>query len=272
MKSTLQFLLACLVSSATAAEVESTVKPKRPELDTFASGQWKGLNAVYQAKNYDAFFTKDMVLRIQPKQDGKAVGPVLVVEFLAYYILDQRHVRRDLVSLDKKPAPAMQPRKIDLAGHYEEKVKFKHAITFSERGVTAEGDALDPAGIKHPTYYAYWVRFPASHEIPRETPEEEMKKATDGHSVVFFDAKRKKETFGYWQAVQSRGNGILEAEVAGAWGPRKISIEVPPTAKNARRIGTFWNYAVSRFYMGGWHLGRVAADKVEGGPLSVKIE
>jgi len=272
MQRILPLLVAALTSSAVGVETESASTAKAPELDGFPSGPWQGMNAVYQPKNYDALFTKEMDLRIQPKNDGKAVGAPLLVRFTAYFVSDHRTVRRDLVSLDKRPAPSMQPRKIDLAGQYEQKVKFAHSIAFSERGVTVEGDAKDPAGIKQPTVFAYWVSFPASHQIPKETPEDEVKRLTEGHSITFFDERRKKEVFGYWQALQPRANAVLEAEVSGQWGPRRIVVEAPPTPKNARRVGNFGNYAVAPFHRGSWYFSRSSTDKVEGGPLTIKVE
>jgi hypothetical protein len=272
MKGLLATLLAGVTSCAIAVETESTSTAKAPELDGFPTGPWQGMNAVYQAKNFDAFLMKNMDVRIQPKNNGKAVGAPVLVRFTAYFVSDHRTVRRDLVSLDKRPAPAMQPRRIDLAGQYEHKVKFTHSIAFSERGVTVEGDAKDPAVIKQPTVFAYWVSFPASHHIPKETPEAEVKRLTEGHSITFLDAQRKKEAFGFWQAIQPRANAVLEAEASGQWGPRRIVVEAPPTPKNGRRIGNFGNYAVAPFHRGGWYFSRSATNKVEGGPLTVKVE
>ncbi len=122
----LSFLILC--ARAYAAEVADAAKS--PVLDVFPSGPWMGMNAVFQAKEFDATLDKDRVLRIQPKVDGKNVGSPVLVRFNAAYTYDQRSIGRDLVSLEKRPAPAMQPKKIEFAGHYEQKVKFTLTMQF----------------------------------------------------------------------------------------------------------------------------------------------
>ena len=101
------------------------------------------------------------------------------MRFNAYYTDDGRSFGRDLVSLEKRPAPAMQPKKIEFAGQYEKKVRFSFSIEFSEKGVTVEGDMKDPPVIKYPTVFAYAAYFTASHQIPPATPPEEVRQLTE---------------------------------------------------------------------------------------------
>ena len=268
----LALLLPCIVLSLRAADPASPDPAKSPVLDTFQSGPWMGMNAVFQTKDFDATLDKDRVLRIQPKQDGKAVGTAVVVRFNAYYTSDRSSFGRDLVSLEKRPAPAMQPRKIEFAGHYEQKIKFTFSIHFSEKGVTLEGDLKDPPALKHPTVFAYAAYFTASHQIPPTTPVDEIKRLTEGHTVKFTDAKRQSEVKQFWEVEKSRPGTIASGEVSGPWGSRRVIVEMPPTPKNGRRIGNFGNYAVSAFFKGGWYFSRGGTDKVDGGPLTVRVE
>jgi hypothetical protein len=245
---------------------------KSPVLDTFPSGQWKGMNAVFQAKNFDATLDKDRILRIQPKLDGKNTGMPVLVRFNAYFSRDGSSFGRDLLSLEKRPAPAMQPKKVEFAGHYEQKIKFTFSIEFSERGVTVEGDVKDPPVIKYPTTLAYAAYFGATHQIPKETPPEEIKQLTEGHTVKFTDAKRQSDTRQFWEVIQSRPNAVATGEVSGPWGSRRVIVDMPATARNGKRIGNYGNYTVTAFYRGGWWFSRGATDKVEGGPLTVRVE
>ena len=265
-------VLSYLVLCARAVEPVSTNPAKSPVLDVFPSGPWMGMNAVFQAKDFDATLDKDRVLRIQPKLDGKNVGVPVVVRFNAYYNNDGSSIGRDLVSLEKRPAPAMQPKKVDFAGHYEKKITFTFNIRFSEKGVTVEGDMKDPPGLKYPTVFAYAVYFPASHQIPAETFADDIRKLTEGHTVKFTDAKRQSDVKQFWEVEKTRPGAVASAEVIGPWGTRRVITEMPATPTNGHRIGNFGNYLVSAFYKGGWYFSRGGTDKVPGGPITVRIE
>ena len=262
----------CLVCCGCCAAADSPDPAKSPVLDTFPSGQWMGMNAVFQSQKFDATLDKDRVLRIQPKHDGKNVGVPVLVRFSAYYSNTKISVTRQIVSLEKRPAPAMQPKKVELAGHCEDKVRFSFVIQFSDRGVTVEGDVVDPPKLPYPTVLAYADYFSASHEIPAATPPEEIKRLTEGFTVKFTDAKRHAESLQFWQAVPTRSAVIAVSEVSGQWGPRRVITEMPATPKNGNRVGNFGNYLVSAFYKGGWYFSRGCTDKVPGGPLTVRVE
>lgn len=265
-------LLLCLAFCGRAAAAVPADPAKSPVLDTFPSGPWMGMNAVFRSQNFDATLDKDRILRIQPKQDGKNVGAPVLVRFNAYYTDDGKSIGRDLVSLEKRPVPAMQPKKVELAGHYEQKIKFTFTIQFSEKGVTVDGDMKDPPKIKYPTVFAYAAYFSPSHQIPPTTPPEDVKKLTEGFTVKWADAKRQSETMQFWEVVKPRGNAIASAEVSGPWGARRVITELPPVPKNGHRMGNFGNYAVTAFYKGGWYFSRGGTDKVPGGPLTVRVE
>ena len=265
--------LLCLVLCMRADAAEQKLDPaKSPVLDVFPSGAWMGMNAVFQAKDFDATLDKDRILRIQPKQDGKNVGPPVLVRFSAYYVDDGQSRPRDLISLEKRPAPAIQPKKVEFAGHYEQKIKFTFFIQFSEKGVTVDGDVIDPPGLKHPTILAYADYFSASHQIPATTAPEEIQKQTQGFTVKFTDAKRQSDLKQFWEVEKTRSGVVAAAEVTGPWGSRRVITEMPPTPKNGHRIGNFGNYLVSAFYKGGWYFSRGGTDKLPGGPITVRVE
>jgi hypothetical protein len=265
-------LLLSLVLRMPAASAEIVEPAKSPVLDVFPSGPWAGMNAVFQAKNFDATLDKERVLRIQPKLDGKNVGPPVLVRFNAYFSRDGSSLGRTLISLEKRPAPAMQPRKVAFAGQYDQKIKFTCSIEFSERGVTIEGDVKDPPVIKYPTVFAYAAYFSATHQIPADTSADEIKQLTEGHTVKFTDAKRQSQTMQFWEVIKSQSNAVATGEVSGPWGSRRVIVDMPATPRNGRRIGNYGNYVVAPFYKGGWWFSRGATDKVEGGPLTVKVE
>ena len=272
MRRSLAPVMLCLALYLHASAADSPDPAKSPVLDVFPSGQWMGMNAVFQAKDFDATLDKDRVLRIQPKQDGKNAGAPVLVRFNAYYSDDGTSHGRDLVSLDKRPAPAMQPKKVELAGHCEQKIKFSFTIQFSEKGVTVDGDMKDPPRLKYPTVFAYAAYFSASHQIPATAFAEDIRKQTAGCTVKFTDAKRQSELKQFWEVEKPRGNAIASSEVIGPWGARRVIVELPPTPKNGHRIGNYGNYAVTAFYKGGWYFSRGGTDKVPGGPITVRVE
>lgn len=272
MQRFLALILSFAIFFSRASAADTPDPAKSPVLDVFPSGQWAGMNTVFQSQNFDATIDKDRILRIQPKQDGKNAGPPVLVRFAATYVFDQRSVARDLLTLEKRPAPAMQPKKVEFAGHYEQKVKFILTIQFSDKGVTLDGEVMDPPKPKYPTNFGYASHFPVSHQIPATALAEEIRKQTEGFTVKFTDAKRQSQTMQFWEVVQSRSGVIAAGEVTGPWGTRRVITEMPPTPKNGHRIGTYGNYAVSAFYKGGWYFGRVGTDKLPCGPLTIRVE
>ena len=266
-------VLPCLVLCLRAAAADANPDPaKAPVLDVFPSGQWAGMNAVFQTQNFDATLDKDRILRVQPKQDGGKIGPPVVIAFNPYFTSNGTSHGRPVVSLEKRPAPAMQPKKIEFAGHCGEKTKFTFSIHFTEKGVTVDGDVVDPPGLKNATIFAYAAYFAASHQIPVTTPEDEIKRLTAGHTIRFTDAKRQAQTMQFWELSPTRSGTVASAEVTGPWGTRRVITELPPTPKNGHRVGNFGNYSVSPFYKGGWYFSRGGTDKVPGGPITVRVE
>jgi hypothetical protein len=261
-----------LIASSPALAADPAAQAKAVDLDGFPSGPWQGANAVYQCPNFDAVLSADRVLRIQPKENGKNVGAPVLVRFNAYFAQDNRSVGRELVSLEKRPAPAMQPKKVELAGHYNEKVRFAVAFTFTDRGVTIDGTIKDPPGLKQPTTLAYAAYFSATHQIPPNTPDEEIKKQVAGNSIKLTDAKRQSRSLEFWEISPTLSNAMAVTEVSGPWGGRRVLIDTPATRTNGGRLGNLGNYYNTPFFKGSWYISRGGSDKAAAGPLTVRVE
>jgi hypothetical protein len=272
MRRSLTPVMQCLALCARAIAADTADPARSPVLDVFPDGQWKGMNAVFQAKDFDATLDKDRVMRITPKLDGKPAGMPVLVRFSAYYSVDGTSHVLDMVSLEKRPVPAMQPKKVEFAGHFERKIKFTFAIQFSEKGVAVEGDVVDPPGLKYPTIFAYAAYFTATHQIPPTAFAEEIRKLTEGFTVKFTDARRQSDVKQFWEVEKTRPGVVASAEVTGPWATRRVICELPPTPKNGRRAGNYGNYAMTPFYKGGWYFSRGGTDKVPGGPITVRVE
>jgi hypothetical protein len=255
---------------ALAADPVPTVKPT--DLDAFPSGQWKGKNAVFQAKNFDAVLEANRILYIQPKEDGKNAGPPIRLSFSCYFSRDLKSVPRDIISLEKKPAPAMQPKKIELAGHCEDKVKFTFTYEFSEEGVTIQGEVKDPSTLKTPSVLGYAIVFPAVPQTTAATTPEEAEPLTGGCTLKLVDAKKQAKSYRFTEFTPIASNVVLHAEVSGLWGARRAVVDAPPTRKNGERIANLGNYGSQMLYKGGWYFSRGSTDKLDGGTMTIRIE
>lgn len=264
--------LSCLFFCARTNAADNVDPAKSPVLDTFPDGPGMGMNAVFQAPNFDATLDKDRWLRIQPKVDGKATGAPVIVRFNPYYTENGTNRARPILSLEKRPAATMQPKKIEFAGHCEQKIKFTFSIQFSEKGVTVDGEVIDPPGLKTPTVFAYAAYFAPSHQIPAETFADEIRKLTAGYTVKFTDAKRQSDVKQFWEVEKSRITTVASAEIIGPWGTRHVITEMPATPKNAHRVGSFVNYTITAFYKGGWYFSRGGTAKAHGGPITIRVE
>jgi hypothetical protein len=266
----LAFSLLCLTPCFAAASGKEA-QPDAIKLPVFASGDGKGLNALYRAKNFDASLTADRVLTVQPKVDGKPVGKPFALRFSCSYVFDQRGVARDLVSLKQVSPPTLQPQKLRISGEYEENVKFEIDYQFSEDGIVVQGTMDEPSKPKHRSALQWSASFPPSHAIPAGTPEPEIQKLTEGCVMQLRFANGEARSAGFWELINSQRD-VLSAEVSGPWSQRKVLLEAPqPKAKGAYS-GTLWNYAGGPLYKGGWAFGRGSTAKSANAPLLVRIK
>ena len=264
-------LIPCLVLCALAQEPVTPTTHVPPKLNGFTTGKWVGMNAVFQSKNFDAMLSTDRVLSIQPKVDGKPNGEPVVMRFSIYYSNGKHTVASKLMTIERQSPPAMQPSRVEFQGVFDRKEKCSIRILFSDAGVTFSGDVKDPPKLQFPTVITYSLTFGPSHQIPTETPIEEMKKLTEGYTVKFIEPNRQAKLHGYWDAVPTRAN-VAEGQVIGPWGPRRLSIEMPATRENASRWGGFTNYSVHRFFKGAWAFYRTGTDKIIPGPLTLRVD
>jgi hypothetical protein len=257
------FLVSSLVQAA--PEVEKDI-----QLEVFASGEAKGFNTLYKGKTYTASLNADRLLTVQPMEDGKAVGKPLVLHFGVSETEGGRGERLDLLKLDKKPKPAIQPKKIEIVGTCEDKLRFELEMGFSENAVTVQGEMRKGGGKRQHVLLGYHVRFPATHVLPESASPELIAKETDGSMLSLTGQAMPSQTAKFSQIVSSV-HGVEKAVVTGSWGARKLTLEMEKS-KEVKHPGTFWNYAATALYKGGWALGRAAVDKAPGGPLVLRIE
>jgi hypothetical protein len=264
-------LLPCLVACASGQDPVADKNYVPPKLNGFKTGKHVGMNAVFVSKNFDAALSTDRVLSIQPKVDGKPYGAPVTMRVGIYYHNGHYNIAPKLMTIERQTEPSMQPSRVEFQGVYERKEKLSTRILFSDIGINFSGDVKDPLKLKFPTVIGYSLTFGPSHQIPQDTPVEEMKKLTEGYTVKFYDPKRVGRVYGYWDFQQSQGN-VAEAQVIGPWGPRRLSIEMPPTRENDKQYGYFYNYLVHRFYKGSWAFRRQGTDKVVPGPLILRVD
>ena len=263
------FLLlpACSVPLLAAPEPAAE---KEVQLEVFSSGEAKGLNLLYKGKTYRAQLSADRMLTVQPQSEGKDVGKPVQLYFNVAELEGGRGESLDLIKLEKKPKPSLQPKKIELVGLCEDKVRFELEMTFSEDSVTVQGEMRKGGGKRQHVILGYSVRFPATHTLPATATPDEIAKATDGTTLTLSGEKIPGQSAGFSQIVSSI-YGVEKALASGSWGERKIVVE-SATTRDAKRVGTFWNYASTALYKGGWAVGRAAVDKSPGGPLVLRVE
>jgi hypothetical protein len=266
----LAFSLLCLTPCFAAASGPAA-QPDAIKLPVFASGDGKGLNALYRAKNFDASLTADRMLTVQPKEDGKPVGKPFVLKFYCHYSFDQRAVARDLVSLKQSPTPTLQPQKVRISGEYEENVKFEVDYQFSEDGIVVQGGMEEPSKPKHRSAMHWVASFPPSHAIPAGTPEQEVQKRTEGCSLQLRFAGGESRSVSFGELITSQRE-VLSAEVSGPWSQRKVLIEAPQPKVKGVHPGIFWNYSGGPLYKGHWQVGRGYTTKSTNVPLVVRIK
>jgi hypothetical protein len=265
-----QFLpsLALFLASVSACCAEA---PQPVKLPTFPSGEGKGQNAVYHAKNFDATLGSDPVLLIQPKSGNQAVGKPFQIEFFCGYVEDLRTIHRKLVSLSKVPKPAMQPKKIELGGQFEDRVKFEVEYVLSEEGIAVRGSLKEPSGIERRSHLIYFARFSQTHAIPQNTPEEEVKRLTEGYDIKLNYASGEVRSVRFWETLTSEPN-LLSAAVSGPWGQRKLLMETSAAKRGQLGIGRLWNYVGGPLYKGNWVFGCGTSSGNSDNTLMIRVQ
>jgi hypothetical protein len=239
---------------------------KEIQLEVFERGEASGFNAVYKGKTYTASLDADCVLSIQPQQAGEDVGNPIQLWFR---VLDaEGYSPLELLKLDKKTKPVIQPKKIGFSGICQDKVRFGLDVAFSEDSVTVSGQLH--RGERERPFLVYTMRFPATQSLPVTASPDEIAKATDGSSLILTGEKLLARTYKFSEVVDSM-HGVGKAVVTGSWGARKILVNVEK-ARAAKREGSYFNYSGVALYRGSWSVGRMSSENAPGGPLVLKIE
>jgi hypothetical protein len=199
------------------------------------------------------------------------VGKPFQIEFFCGYVEDLRTIPRKLVSLSKVPKPSIQPNKIELAGQFEDRVKFEIEYIFSEEGIAVRGSMKEPSGAEPRSRVSYFARFLQTHGIPQNTPEEEIKRLTDGSTLNLNYASGQVRSVGFWETLISEPK-LLSVAISGPWSQRKLLLETSNGRKGQGGIGHLWSYVGAPLYKGNWLFGRGTSDGHPGGTLMIRIQ
>jgi hypothetical protein len=165
----------------------------------------------------------------------------------------------------------MQPKKIELGGQFEDRVKFEVEYILSEEGIAVRGSLKEPSGIERRSNLSYFARFSQTHAIPQNTPEEEVKRLTEGYELKLNYASGQVRSVGFWETLTSEPN-LLSAAVSGPWGQRKLLMETSAARKGAVGIGRLWSYLGAPLYRGNWVFGCGNSSENSNNTLMIRIQ
>jgi hypothetical protein len=258
-------LLACIGRATAATPLE---------LDALPEGPWKGTNTVFQGAKFDAFLGTDRVLKVQPKLDGALVGKPFSVEFSINENAEAQTVPLRLLSLEKKPAPSvLKPegsgQKVEIGGTYDHRSRFAITYTFTPKTITVEGKYIGTAA-KASTVLIYVASFERTHTFPLGTPEAQIRQDTEGYQLTL-DTSAGIRSLPFSETPPTFPPGMQSAEVVGPWKGLKVHLRAPALGPNLP-LGYFYSYSTHPLFEGGWHFGRFARPKLNGGRLLIEVE
>lgn len=227
------FLVTGFLSGAGNAREKAqtpTKKPKAAQLPVFGKGPWKAAYAVYRDSYFEAVMDAAGILRVQIKNNGKKVGPVLSVGTMnaIYYVPKKRHTYyRRVISYNGELKPIMQPKSITLSGTLADGVTFYREFTFGTHSITYCATYQDPDGIEFPTSFRVITSTAASHKIPPKVEQPEREKILAGCLLKTRErVKGRTKTFRYKYCDTMRFHGAMEkATGIGPWSPRTFQIK-----------------------------------------------
>ena len=132
----------------------------------------------------NAFLDADRNLKVQPRENGQNVGRPISLRFLGQDVQDGRTQRVEIVSLQRKPQPAMQPKEVVMGGQMEDKIRFEMEIGFTEDSITMEGELHLGSVRRKNVYLSYGAFFPGSHQLPPNSAESVIQSATAGAKLI----------------------------------------------------------------------------------------
>lgn len=236
-----------------------------PRLAGFADGAWKGVNAVYQCPQFVATLGTNLVLEIQPVQNGTNTGSAITVRFGASYtdpkLANKRHqtVPRRVVSLSMPPKPTLRASAIHITGTLEDDVGFDYQLAFSGNKVTAQCKFKDPPKQAYRTSFAI-VAVVDPSRVPSPTLKlEELALLMPDWllKIIQSDGKRLEVPYHRSIGLEAGQLSARELEIFGPWDKRRVSITSEGEDKKDARNSQFRHYpgyAPFHGYHMVWHL------------------
>ena len=236
-----------------------------PRLAGFAEGPWAGVNAVYQCPRFVATLGTNLVLAIQPIQDGTNIGRAVELRFGASYNDPRRaHLRhpmvaRRVVSLKMPPPPTLRASKIRIEGQLEDNVDFDYQIAFAGNTATLQCKFKDPKNQAYPTSFAVSATVARSPVPATILKLEELEQLMPGWTLdlVLSDGKKLHSPYHRSIGLEAGTLGAREMTSFGPWGKRQVIVSSVGEDKKGARNSYFRHYpgyAPFNGYNLYWHL------------------
>lgn len=261
---------------AKAAKLEGTgavSEAAEGKLSVFSDGPWKNYNMVYEGPLYDAVLDKNAVLTIYPKSKGERIGKPLKSYLACYYVKQNRHHRRGIVSIEEPPAPQHSKRELDieLKGMMEDNVKFEMDFKCEEDRVSIQGYVKDMGKQEFPSFSQSRIYMTPTHKFGQDATLDEIKAAMEDYSLTIRSTEGS-ETHPYWKGLISQNN-VKDLLVKGPWGGNQMRIEAPGIRNRETGesdYGRFYIYSQNSPFQG-FFLYRRAASGVKRGRVFLHL-
>ncbi len=200
-------------------------------LPVFTAGPDKGACVVHETPYYRVKLNAQATLTVICLDNGKPVGPSIVLSYGHGYSAGTKYFNRKVVSYSLRPTPSASADSFALEGLLEDESKFGFYGKFDDKSIECWGWVDDDPSCKYPTRFTVAARFPESHKFDPQTPVEERKKVVGPYSVEIKPVKGKSVVYPYGEATQDFGSAASKLEVKGPlFGSRKVSVQTTPSA------------------------------------------
>ncbi|MCX7887804.1 MAG: hypothetical protein N3B01_11210 [Verrucomicrobiae bacterium] len=202
-------------------------------LPVFTSGPHTNKHAVYQHEKFVAWMDGKGVLWVQPLDGGKPVGRAFSCHTVVpYYSAKGATWAREMERFQEPSAPVVIPAKggkLRIKGRVEGDIPFVAEYTFEGNAVKATGGCQDKPTTKPPSNFRLLTRFAATHRFAVDTPEEQVRVATEGMTLEVRPLSGSAVVYPYWKAIKTLYGPYSAMIVRGAFGPRVLTFK--PTGK-----------------------------------------
>jgi len=267
--------------NGTAAPVEHnstgavTAPSPAAELAAFADGPWKGMNAVYQGRLYDATLDAKGSVVLYPKDKGERVGKPIVLAFGCHYYdpVKKNTVVRPIAEVSAAPPQVLaRSGSVKLTGRFADDVRFTVDLRFTETAVAIEGEIKDPAGLTPASNLGYHAHVQPTHNPPAEMALEQIKALMPDWTLVLTPMKGKTQILPYWKSLNPQG--VERAQIRGPWGARQVTIKAPGVIQRGTKVQVAGYLSIYQGFAAytGFYVGRAGTSEQEAGELIVSFE